>query len=256
MTTSVVAIIVGSGQDAAAFVCTPGGSGASFTATSTNCVFIDAATITGDVTIPTGVTIGPTSITQFEILDSAIGGGFFNHGTVLGNLVGPSAGVQQDIGLLIDGDTTIGNGVTNAVGGVFSITVKNTATSGAARADGIGIYITSSSFTGNLVNDGLIDVRVVADPPGTAIADATGMGVLSTSFVGNVVNTTTLNAIATAIAGGGGGPSVADAFATARAKGIVISAGTISGTTTHSAPSALSTSLSALFRGNITNTGV
>ena len=258
MTTSVVAIIAGSSQEAAAGpLCTVVGPGssASFTATSVNCVLITGETITNDVTIPTGVTIGPTSITQFEILDSAIGGGFLNQGTVLGNLVGSNAGQQLDIGLLVDGDTTIGNGVTNAAGGVFSINVANTAVSGAARAQGIGIDITSSSFTGNLVNNGLIDVTVLADPPGTAIADATGMAVVSTSFVGNVINTNTLNAIATAIAGSGA-PTVAFAFATARAKGIAISAGSISGTTNHAGASVLATSLSALFKGNITNSGV
>src|SRR5207248_6597477 len=121
--------------------------------------------------------------------DSSVGGGSCNKGTVVGAVgTGISSSFIDNTGLLISG-STIGNGVTNASTGVFSISVINTASSGTAHAQAIGMEIASSAFAGNFVNNGVIDVTAFADPPGTAIATATGMVVLSSSFVGNVINT-------------------------------------------------------------------
>src|SRR5204862_3017030 len=91
MTTSVVAIIAGSAQEAnATVVCA---SAAVFNTpqssvtqtTNVACILIESTTVTGDVTVNPGVTIGPNDQEpEIEIFDSAVGGGFFNNGTVIG----------------------------------------------------------------------------------------------------------------------------------------------------------------------------
>src|SRR5437016_586853 len=133
MTTSVVAIIAGSAQEANAIpVC---GSTAVFTTpqssvtqtTNVACIFIDATSVTSDVTVNPGVTIGPNGLAaEITIFDSSIGGGFFNNGTVVGAVgTGISTAFIENTGLVISGDSTVGNGVTNARTGVFSISVIN-----------------------------------------------------------------------------------------------------------------------------------
>src|SRR5437764_3945296 len=158
MTTSVVAIIAGSAQEAnATVVCA---STAVFTTpqasvtqtTNVACILIESTTVTGDVTVNPGVTIGPNGLAaEITIFDSSIGGGFFNNGTVLGTVAGGGA-LEINAGLVIEGGSTVGNGVTNGATGVFSIQAISTAISGTAQADAVGVEITQSSFAGNLVN--------------------------------------------------------------------------------------------------------
>src|SRR5947199_1882896 len=118
MTTSVVAIIAGSAQEAnATVVCA---STAVFTTpqasvtqtTNVACILIDTTTVTGDVTVNPGVTVGPNGVpAEITILDSSVGGGFFNKGTVVGAVgTGISSSFIDNTGLLIRG-STIGNGV-------------------------------------------------------------------------------------------------------------------------------------------------
>src|SRR5689334_5064739 len=90
MTTSVVALVAGSGQDAAASPCAgvSGGTVPSFTqTTSVNCIAISNEQVTGDVTIDPGVTVGGTNLGSINVQLSnvTIGGGIINLGTVFTN---------------------------------------------------------------------------------------------------------------------------------------------------------------------------
>ena len=266
MTTSVVAIIAGTSHEASA---TPpcdvsvSSSGAGFTVTTNvNCISITAPQISSDVTIAPTFTVGPAVLSgplNIEVLvdDTTLLGGVFNNGTIIGNIGSTSFASLTQIGIDISGSSTLLSGVTNGAGtGVIDIIVSNTATDlvGPVSANGIGIDITSSKFAGNVVNNGIVNVTVLADPTPTAIAEATGMGVVSFSFVGNVINTHALNVVATAIAGSN---TATNASATARARGISINSGSFnSGSFTNTGAAHTSTSFGALFQGNVSNSGV
>ena len=212
MTTSVVAIIAGSAQEANAFICDVTITGPTtqpgFTqTTNANCIFIDnAATITSDITLAVPATLGGGTFTGAVVTidNSVLQGGLFNNTTIVGTPTFAQDEVFID-GIKLIGGSKVANGITNGAStGLINIAVHNSATNiSGAEGGGAGILVQQSSFTGNLVNNGVIDVSVLVDPLHDATATATGMGVISTSFVGNVINTHVLNVSATAIAGSG-----------------------------------------------------
>src|SRR5581483_4099514 len=130
--------------------------------------------------------------------------------------------------------------------------VVNTDSSAPDTGTGVGIRISSSNFGGNVVNNGAIDVTVFVDPTTTAIAKADGIQVVSTFFVGNVVNTNAVNVTATALAD----TVSATNFAAAHANGLVVTAGSFSGTSTLSGSSTFTFAGANAFRGNVINSGV
>ncbi|GEM_PF-2050549 len=247
MTTSVVAIIAGTGQEAVAAVCDIDISGATTTfpamTTNVNCISITNSAITNDVTITPPNTVGGVlSGAQVFINNSILDLSLTNNSTIIGN-VG-----SFDIGIQVAGTSLVGNGITNGSTGVIRIDAENTLGASPRSATGIGIYVNSSKFTGNVANNGTIDVVVLADPAPTASAHGTGIGVLSTSFVGNVINTFSLSVLSTAIAG-----SSSSASATSRARGISVSSPSFS---TGTLAGSGATAFSAFVQGNISNSGV
>src|SRR5256885_28776 len=181
MTTSVVAIIAGSAQEAnATVICA---STAVFTTpqssvtqtTNVACILIDTTTVTGDVTVNPGVTVGPNGVpAEITILDSSVGGGFFNKGTVVGAV---GAGISSSF--INTSPLTVA--ATAIAGGA-------TATTASARARARGVLISAGSLTTDLVNGG-------------ASALSTSLAAV---FRGNVSNSGLINAQSTAFATAGG----------------------------------------------------
>jgi hypothetical protein len=253
MTTSVVAIVAGTGHEAAAVVCdvnVQSQTQAFSLTTNVNCIVINNSTITSDVMIGSALTVGPSpgsGTPEIEISNSTLQGGLINNGTVFTTLIGGGALILNQ-GIDISGNSIVGNGVTNGATGVISIHVTNTDLGNFAEAEGTGVRVSSSKFAGNVTNQGTVDVRSLADPPGAATASAFGIIVTSTSFVGNVINTNVINAFATSLAGPG---TALSSFANAFAEGIsVVSPGRFAALTN------ASTSMAGFWLGNVANSGV
>jgi uncharacterized protein with beta-barrel porin domain len=246
------------------------------TSSNIDCISIQNATVTGNVTNASPFVVAPTGISNGVLVNNAsIGGSVINAGTIAapGNWaiylfnasiaggVSNSGTISANSGIFL-ATSSFSGGITNsgsiAAGGT-GVSVVNVSTfaggitnSGTISAGGTGINVFVGTFTGGIANSG------------TIAAQSSGISVAASTFTGGVTNSGRISAGDTGIninsTGTFAGGLTNTGTIAARYSGISISTPTFSGGITNSGTisaggAGININRAATFAGGITNAG-